>query len=265
MNETIQILMTRRSVRKYKPEQFSDEILHQIIETGLYAPSAMGRQPWHLFVVRGQQIIAAVDREVKTATARMPENPYKKFVGSASYSISYHAPTFIIVSGNTTLSPRNAPFDCALLLGNMFLAAHALGIGACWINQLNVLNDKPGFRTYMTQLGIPPVNRIFGCACFGYTDGPSLSWPNTRKHRHHHGVKQNDMTIKTQRKSECISFLCTCSCVVFLSLIGVPCSDAFVRRFFAKVMPGTYCCHVICLFKCQPAICDRFFDDLSLR
>ena len=172
MNETIQTLLTRRSIRKYKPEQFSNEILHQIIEAGLYAPSAMGRQPWHLVVVRGHDKIAGVHREVKAATARMPDNPYKEFVGSESYTINYHAPTFIIVSGDTTLSPRNAPFDCALLLGSMFLAAHALGIGSCWINQLNVLNDEPGFRAYMTQLGIPPENRIFGCACFGYADGP---------------------------------------------------------------------------------------------
>jgi len=172
MNETIQTLLTRRSIRKYKPEQFSDDILRQMIEAGLYAPSAMGRQPWHLVVVRGHDKIAGVDREVKSATARMPDNPYRDFVGGAGYTINYHAPTFVIVSGNTTLSPRNAQFDCALVLGNMFLAAHSLGIGSCWINQLNVLNDEPGFRAYMTQLGIPTDNRIFGCACFGYADCP---------------------------------------------------------------------------------------------
>ena len=102
----------------------------------------------------------------------MSDNPYKEYVGSEAYTINYLAPTFVMVSGDTTLSPRNAPFDCALLLGNMFLAAHSLRIGSCWINQLNVLNDEPGFRAYMTQLGIPLENRIFGCACFGYADGP---------------------------------------------------------------------------------------------
>ena len=172
MNETIQTLLTRRSIRKYKPEQFPEKILQQIIEAGLYAPSAMGRQPWHLVVVRGHDKIAEANREVKAATVRMPDNPYRDFVGSESYSINYHAPTFVIVSGNTTISPRNAPFDCALVLGNMFLAAHSLGIGSCWINQLNMLNDEPGFRAYMTQLGIPAENRIFGCACFGYAEGP---------------------------------------------------------------------------------------------
>ncbi|GHT19721.1 NAD(P)H nitroreductase [Planctomycetales bacterium] len=172
MNETIKTLLSRRSIRKYKPDQFSAEILQEILNAGLYAPSAMGRQPWHIVVVRGLDKIADVNHEVKAATARMPDNRYVDYVGSEAYTVNYHAPTFMIVSGNITVSPRNAPFDCALLLGNMFLAAHSLGIGSCWINQLNVLNDEPGFRKYMTKLGIPNENQIFGCACFGYADGP---------------------------------------------------------------------------------------------
>ncbi|MDR3110043.1 MAG: nitroreductase [Planctomycetaceae bacterium] len=173
MNETIKTILTRRSIRKYKPEQFPAEILQQILEAGLYAPSAMGRQPWHVVVVRGLDKIAEVNREVKAATARMKDNPYADYVGSESYTVNYHAPTFVIVSGDTTVSPRNAQFDCALLLGNMFLAAHSLRIGSCWINQLNVLNDEPVFRKYMTKLGIPKENQIFGCACFGYADAPN--------------------------------------------------------------------------------------------
>jgi len=169
-NETLKTILTRRSIRKYKSEQIPGGVLQQIVDAGLYAPSAMGRQPWHLVVVRGLDKIAEVDREVKAATARMPDNPYKEFVGGTNYTINYHAPTFVIVSGDTALSPRNASFDCALVLGNMFLAAHSLGIGSCWINQLNILNDEPGFREYMTRIGIPAVNRIFGCACFGYAD-----------------------------------------------------------------------------------------------
>jgi nitroreductase len=172
VNETLKTILTRRSVRKYKSEQIPREVLQQIIEAGLHAPSAMGRQPWHIVAVRGLDKIAEVDREVKAATERMPDNPYREYVGKASYTINYHdAPTFIIVSGNTVLSPRNAAIDCALVHGNMFLAAHSLGVGSCWINQLNVLNDEPGFREYMTRLGIPTENRIFGCACFGYADG----------------------------------------------------------------------------------------------
>jgi nitroreductase len=172
MNETLNAILTRRSIRNYKQEQIPDDTLKQIINAGIHAPSAMGRQPWHLVVVRGLEKIAEVDREMKAATARMPDNPYREYVSAEKYSINFRsAPTFMIVSGDIVLSPRNAAIDCALVLGNMFLAAHSFGIGSCWINQLNVLNDEPGFREYMTRLGIPSENRIFGCACLGYPDG----------------------------------------------------------------------------------------------
>ncbi len=171
MNETIQSILNRRSIRKYKPDPIPPEDLKQILIAGLHAPSAMGRQPWHLVVVMRPERIAEVNREVKAATIRMPDNPYKDYVGSTNYTVNYQAPVFVIVSANTTLSPRNAPFDCALVLGNMFLAAYSLGIGSCWINQLNVLNEESGFRAYMTKIGIPAKNWIFGAACFGYADG----------------------------------------------------------------------------------------------
>ena len=60
MNETLTTILTRRSIRNYKPEQIPNDILKQIIEAGLYAPSAMGRQPWHIVAVRGFDKIAEV-------------------------------------------------------------------------------------------------------------------------------------------------------------------------------------------------------------
>lgn len=171
-NPTIETILTRRSIRKYKPDPVPPETMRQIVQTGLFAPSAMGRQPWHVVVVSGTEQIDRITREVKAATARMPENPYRDFVGGGSYTVNYGAPTFTIVSGDMALSPHNAQNDCALLLGTMMLAAHSLGIGSCWINQLNVLNDEPGFREYLTSLGVPAVNHVFGCACFGHADGP---------------------------------------------------------------------------------------------
>lgn len=182
MNETLNTIFTRRSVRKYKPDPIPHETMETITEAGLYAPTAMGRQPWHVLVISNLEKIKELNAEVKSATASMPDNPYRDYVVSDAYTINYHAPIFVVVSGDTVLSPRNAQFDCALLLGNMFLAAHSLGIGSCWINQLNVLNDEPEFRDYITKLGVPVQNRIFGCACFGYPDTPTKA-PAQRKEK----------------------------------------------------------------------------------
>ncbi|MDR0392091.1 MAG: nitroreductase [Planctomycetaceae bacterium] len=171
MNAVIDAILSRRSVRRYKSDVVSLNVIQQIVEAGLYAPNAMGRQAWHIVVASDADKIAEIDHEVKAATARMPDNPYKSFVGNESYTINYHAPVFVIVSGNVIESPRNVQLDCALVLGNMFLAAHSLGVGSCWINQLSVLNEEPDFRRFMSRLGIPENNNIFGCACFGYADG----------------------------------------------------------------------------------------------
>ena len=180
MNETLSKIMTRRSIRKFKPEQFSQEDLQHIVNAGLYAPSSKNSQAWHLTVVRGQKAIARVTREVKAATERMPDNRYKEPVGKESYTVNYHAPTFIIVSANPTATGMPQA-DCALALGNMFLAAHSLGIGSCWINQLGLLSDEPGFRAFITDLGVPAGNHIYGCATFGYAEGAHPSPPLRRE------------------------------------------------------------------------------------
>jgi nitroreductase len=64
-----------------------------------------------------------------------------------------------------------AASDCALALGNMFLAAHALGIGSCWVNQLGSACGEPGFRAFLTELGVPPGNYVYGGAAFGHAAG----------------------------------------------------------------------------------------------
>ncbi len=169
MNETIRTILERRSVRRYKPEQFPRADLDLILQAGLHAPSARNTQAWHLAVIRGAERIDALTREVKAATARMPENKYKDMVGKDGYTVNYHAPTFIIVSVDPAVSAAPEA-DAALVLGNMFLAARSLGIGSCWINQLNALNDEAAFRSHTAALGVPAKHRIHGCGAFGYPE-----------------------------------------------------------------------------------------------
>lgn len=176
VNDTISSILKRRSVRRYRPEQFPQAELQTILEAGLYAPSARNTQPWHLTVLREKDAIDELTREVKQATARMPENRYKELVGKDAYTVNDGAPTFIIVAIDTASS--FAPeADAALVLGNMFIAASSLGIGSCWINQLNALNDEPLFRAHTAKLGVPEGSSIYGCACFGYPESEQPAPP----------------------------------------------------------------------------------------
>ena len=176
MNDVLKALRERRSVRKFLPAPLPEDDLKRIVEAGLWAPSARNGQPWHLTVISGPERIEAVTRELKAAVARMPENPYKAFVGASGYTVSYHAPAFVIVSADPQ-GTSMAAADCACVLQNMFLAAHSLGIGSCWINQLGSACADKGFRAFITGLGVPDGNHIYGCAALGYPDGALPSAP----------------------------------------------------------------------------------------
>ena len=167
MNEALHNIMTRRSIRKFKDDQVPREVLEKIIEAGLWAPSSMNRQPWHFTVVRGRAATDRLNAELKSAVERMPDNHYKAMVGKDSYYAGYKAPTLIIVSANPADSPMGEA-DCSCALMNIFLAAHALGVGSCWINQLGSVCGEPGFRAYATGIGVPAANFIHGVAALGY-------------------------------------------------------------------------------------------------
>lgn len=176
MNEIIRGLMERRSVRRYTEEQIPEADMQLIVKAGLYAPSARNTQAWHVTVLRSRPLIDRVTAETKAATARMPVNHYKDYVGQAGYTVNFNAPTFAIVSVHPERS--FAPeADAALLLGNMFLAAHSLGAASCWINQLNILSGEEEFRAFTADLGVPAEHHICGCAAFGYAAGPVSAPP----------------------------------------------------------------------------------------
>ncbi|MDR2488413.1 MAG: nitroreductase family protein [Desulfovibrio sp.] len=180
MNETISSILNRRSIRRYLPEQIRKEDLEQIVRAGLYAPSARNKQPWHLTVVCGHELLTRLTAEVKSATLRMPDNHYAAMVQKEGYSVAFGAPILVIVSGNSADAPM-VRCDCSLVLGNIFLAAHSLGIGSCWVNQLGILSDEPGFRTVLESLNVPARNTVYGCAALGYPRGAHPAAPARRE------------------------------------------------------------------------------------
>ena len=120
MNETLQSLKKRRSIRKYKPDQIRDDELNAILEAGMYAPSAANQQSATMVVVQ-QPALRAKLTKMNAAVIGKEMDPY------------YGAPTIILVFGDKT---KAAPIeDASLVLGNLGIAAHALGIGSCWIHR----------------------------------------------------------------------------------------------------------------------------------
>lgn len=177
MNDLLQNIMERRSIRSYTGEQISDEALDTILKAAIYAPSGSNSQSWQFTVLQNKSILERLNQEIREAFQKLEvdESTYRSLVGgkkasvNSDYSFYYHAPTLIIASNVKTYP--NAMADCAAAIQNMLLTAHGLDLGSCWINQLTWFGDKPKVRATLTELGVPENHVICGSVAVGYRAG----------------------------------------------------------------------------------------------
>ena len=156
MNAAYDNLLTRRSVRKYKPEQISDEELYAVLEAGMYAPTAMGRQSPLIIAVQDKDDIA----RLSSLNAQI--------MGAGSDPF-YGAPTVVVVfaqAGN-----RNGVQDASQVMGNMMNAAHALGLGSCWVNRAHETFELPEGRELLAKWEVEGDWIGVGNCLLGYPDG----------------------------------------------------------------------------------------------
>lgn len=166
MNQVLETIKARRSVRTYTERQVSEEDLKLILEAGAYAPNGMHYETWHFTAVQNNLLLRTLNELLKSLY-RDSDNLYTVERGnSETYCFYYNAPTLVIVSNEPTYSWAGQ--DCACALENMFLAARSLGIDSCWINQLKAVSDDPDMHAYLTELGMPDNHRVYGCAALGY-------------------------------------------------------------------------------------------------
>ena len=165
MNETMKNLLNRRSTRAYKLEQIKDDELSMILEGGRFAPSAINEQPWHFTVIQNKELLNRINEACKAALIKSDQR-FAERAKEEDFSVFYNSPTLIIVSGDEkTVAPQ---IDCALALGNMFLAAEAIGIGSCWIHAIaGILNSEDGAEL-RKELKIPQEHIAYCSGAFGY-------------------------------------------------------------------------------------------------
>jgi nitroreductase len=166
MNEVIQSIITRRSVRSFQEKQISDEALNDILEAAKYAPSGMGKQDWHFLVVQNKEIIQKLAAAAKEVMMTFPIEHFKKIGSNPDYNPFYGAPT-IIISAYEKESASGVS-NCAAALENMFLAAHSMDIGSCWIHILAFAGNDEKVRSILTELGLPENYEISGTAAIGF-------------------------------------------------------------------------------------------------
>ena len=174
-NEVLRALRERRSCRSYKPEQIKDDELQAVLEAGTWAPTAMGLQdPW-IVAVQNPALLEKVSRMNREVWGR-DIDPF------------YGAPTYVLVFASGPDKAKNGVQDASLVLGNMMLAAHAIGLGSCWINREREMFATDEGRALMAELGLPEGLIGVGALALGYPAAPPRD-PKPRKENYYRVVK----------------------------------------------------------------------------
>jgi nitroreductase len=140
----------RRAVREFTTEPVQQPLLRQLIDAAVQAPSAVNQQPWRFTVVRDRQLLKRISDESKaymlrTSPVALASHHFQHILIDPKFDIFYGAPVLIVISAAES---SWAVEDCALAAQNLMLAAHAMGLGTCWIGFAQSLS--PGTRPGLT-------------------------------------------------------------------------------------------------------------------
>lgn len=158
MNEIIRAMEERRSIRKFKPDMPRREDLEKIIEAGLYAANGMGKQ--------ATITLAVTNRALRD---RIAADNCKIGGWKDGFDPFYGAPVLLIVLAEKGWA--NRVYDGSLVMGNMMLAAHSLGLGSIWIHRAKEEFEGDDYKKLLAGLGVRGEWEGIGHCAVGYVDG----------------------------------------------------------------------------------------------
>ena len=153
MNQVLDAIITRRSVRSYKPDPIPEDVLERILTAGQYAATGMNRQ--------SPIILAVTDKAVRDELSAM-----NAAIMGTDKDPFYGAPVVLVV-----LASKAAPtyvYDGSLVMGNLMLAAHAEGLGSCWIHRAKEEFESEEGKALLRRLGIDGEYEGIGHCLLGY-------------------------------------------------------------------------------------------------
>ena len=173
-NQTLVDIRSRRSVKKYTDQPVPRELVEAVVEAGMYAPSGMNRQ--------SAIILAVTDKEMRDRLSRMNLDIIigKQLKTSSGHSDPFYgAPVVLVV-----LAKKDCPtrvYDGSIVLENMLLAAHSLGLGACWIHRAKEMFETEEGKQILQDLGIIEEYEGIGHCILGYPAPDALKPQSPRK------------------------------------------------------------------------------------
>lgn len=155
MNKTINDILSRRSCKCYRDEMPTKELLDTVIEAGLYAASGRNRQ--------GAIMLCVTDRALRDRLSALNAG-----VMGAEADPFYNAPAVIVVLADKTV--HTSVYDGSLVMGNLMLAAHSLGLGSCWIHRAKEVFDSDEGKQILAELGVEGEYEGVGNCVIGYPE-----------------------------------------------------------------------------------------------
>ena len=172
MNRVLESIKTRRSIRKYKTDMVEQEKINQIVEAGLYAASGMNHQE--------VKIIVVTNKDFRDKLSAEKANFDGLYDGADPF---YGAPVVLVVVANKDYA--DYVYDGSLVMGNLMLAAHALGVGSCWICRAKETFQKPEYQEMLKSLGITGNWEGIGYCVLGYPNGDVPNIPRKANRVYH--------------------------------------------------------------------------------
>ncbi|MBQ6970941.1 MAG: nitroreductase [Synergistaceae bacterium] len=158
MNDIIKAIKERRSIRRFKHDMPKREDISAIIEAGLYAANGMGKQSPIIIAVTNKELRDKISRD--NCTIGGWQEGFDPFYG---------APVILVVLADTE-RPTHV-YDGSLVIGNMMLAAHSLGLGSIWIHRAKQEFEREDYRKLLEDLGVHGNFEGIGHCAVGYIDG----------------------------------------------------------------------------------------------
>ncbi|POR57066.1 nitroreductase family protein [Bosea psychrotolerans] len=171
--DILEAIHGRRAVRDYADKPPSESVIHSLIGEAVWAPSGINLQPWCFFVVDDPATLAACSAEAKALILKQTQlHPkladMRERLASPQFNIFYNAPVLIVICSTTP--DEMALKDCCLAAQTLMLAAHAQGLGTCWIGFSEAWLNTPAGKA---RLGIPVEFRPVAPIIIGYPSGPT--------------------------------------------------------------------------------------------
>ncbi len=155
----IENIMTRRSIRRYKPQPVGRDTIETIVRCGINAPSGMNRQPWEIRIVDSRDYIDGITALCREKDDRMGKD-------TTMVTMFRNAYTVIFVGAQ-----NNANLDCGIMGENIVLAAWGMGLGTCFLGgPIAFMKNTPECKPYIERLGFSEGTELIYAIAVGYPD-----------------------------------------------------------------------------------------------